>query len=559
MTIINIVLTALTALLVLASVFSKKLKIAMPGHEGKLTEKTDTFCERWCYVILAFIVVLGAFVMVYRLDEIFEGIHVDEASEIYTTYALMEHGVDRFLNHNPLYCLTFERGGSSALGYYIAGIFSKVLGSYSLFAHRFVNAFFGICGILGGFFLGKTVHGKRTGLFCAFLCATLPIFMFFMVFVLLAFIKGAQTRKTRWYVLAGTLCGIIVDLYDVAMVLIPLVLVFVLAYLISARRISFKQIVCMGIPAFLITLPLILYVLINFEIIPEINNPLFSIPKMAKFTGGEVGFAKFLPNLLSLYRLLTEDAHPYNALPQYYTLYLMSIPLVLYGIFLGLRETIVKLKKREFSPLGVVLSVSLACILCSLLAGDLVIYRASTLYASLMFFITVAVRRIKIDLKDSVFSIIAGYLLCFAMYCNYYFNHFNEDYPILEFVQRNGVEAYSYTKERFPDRQLYFTALQPDFYKYAYIYPLLANLEDPYVFQETFVDKWSSNEYGNNHFYLPIQLLSDGSLFYEIYDDAVYVLNTNYATETFNSCDAALIEAGFTKEEMAPYNIYYKD
>ena len=73
---------------------------------------------KWNTVIFVLIISIACFVRIYKIEEIPAGIHVDEAGMAYDAFCISIFGVDRALNHLPVYFINFG-GGQSALYTYI--------------------------------------------------------------------------------------------------------------------------------------------------------------------------------------------------------------------------------------------------------------------------------------------------------------------------------------------------------------------------------------------------------------------------------------------------------
>ena len=68
--------------------------------------------------ILFVILTIAILVRVLFITKAPGGIHEDEAGMAYDAYSIAEYGVDRYLNHFPVYFINFG-GGQSALYAYI--------------------------------------------------------------------------------------------------------------------------------------------------------------------------------------------------------------------------------------------------------------------------------------------------------------------------------------------------------------------------------------------------------------------------------------------------------
>ena len=100
----------------------------------------------------------------------------------------------------------------------------------------------------------------------------------------------------------------------------------------------------------LLTVALVMMVLYNSGIVESVNIPLFSIPKLWFYRGGEISLKNIPQNLDSIFEILfVKDFLNYNAISEFGTLYKMSIPLVIFGLIECIKKVIKDIKKREIS------------------------------------------------------------------------------------------------------------------------------------------------------------------------------------------------------------------
>ena len=82
-------------------------------------------------IIGIFLVCLTIFTRLYKIEELLNGLHVDEVGMGYDAFCIANYGVDRYLHHFPVYMINFG-GGQSALYTYLAAIIVKILGLNTL-------------------------------------------------------------------------------------------------------------------------------------------------------------------------------------------------------------------------------------------------------------------------------------------------------------------------------------------------------------------------------------------------------------------------------------------
>ena len=99
-------------------------------------------------ILFWIILIIAIFTRLYRIDELPQGVHVDEAGIAYDAYCFANYGVDRYLNKMPVYMINFGLG-QSALYTYIDSIFIKMLG-LSMLSIRLPSVILGITAIVLG-------------------------------------------------------------------------------------------------------------------------------------------------------------------------------------------------------------------------------------------------------------------------------------------------------------------------------------------------------------------------------------------------------------------------
>lgn len=132
-------------------------------------------------ILLILIIILAAFLRLYKLGEIPAGIHADEESHGYNAFSLLETGKDRYGQSFPI---LFRSFGSyqPPLYTYLSILPVKVFGN-TIFAARFLSAIAGLLLVLTTYLFALQIfnpqYKNRLALVCAFIIAISPWSMFF--------------------------------------------------------------------------------------------------------------------------------------------------------------------------------------------------------------------------------------------------------------------------------------------------------------------------------------------------------------------------------------------
>lgn len=336
-------------------------------HSFSLLQRMDQLLTgRLFRPAAALLLIFGAFLRMWNLTGLPDGLQQDEASIGYEAFCLAGYGIDRNGYHWPVYPITWGSGGGSPIMIYLNVLTTKLFGS-RIFSIRMVPAFLGTLTLLLFFLLLNKAFGRRcalTGLVVLALTPwhiilsrwsldsnTMPFWQLLALFALVQAICAGTAehsrRQTGLYLLAAFFFGICLYSYGSANVVIPLTLLFVCIRLLRTKRIRIGQLAgCFAV--FVITcLPLALFYAVNFFGVPEIAASWISFPKFTSshFSSVFVAFDRTLPstllhNLKDLLLMLTVGIPgevSWNAMPGYWTLYCFTFPVTFAGILFGRR------------------------------------------------------------------------------------------------------------------------------------------------------------------------------------------------------------------------------
>lgn len=214
------------------------------------------------YIVFIIIIVLSIFARFYQLDSIPPGLNIDESSQGYNAYSLLNTGKDRYGESFPILFRLFD--SIQVPMYTYLTIIPVYLFGNSIFAVRFVSALSGVILVILTFFLIKTDKKNiNLALIASFLVAISPWAVFYsrittesslgvMLFVasIMCFYLSINRRKIL--LPAMLILGLSTHAYYSERILSYLFLVGFIG-LFRKKLISHKKILILGIIIFVIT------------------------------------------------------------------------------------------------------------------------------------------------------------------------------------------------------------------------------------------------------------------------------------------------------------------
>lgn len=214
-------------------------------------------------IVLVFIVLLGFFVRIYKLDQIPSGFFCDEAGVEYNAYKLLRTGADEYGVRYPFFFRSF--GDYRLPINFYSNIPFVALFGLNEFSARATSAFFGTLTIPLIFLFTLALFKNRSvALFSTLFIAISPwhihfsrfdteniYFLFWFTLALYLFLKGV--RDTKVLLLSFFVFGISLYTYYPALFTVPLFVASVVLIFIK-QLINTKRALLLGLAIFLITL-----------------------------------------------------------------------------------------------------------------------------------------------------------------------------------------------------------------------------------------------------------------------------------------------------------------
>lgn len=385
------------------------------------------------------------------------GIHADEAFAGYEAYSMTNFGTDSWGYEHPVY-LSVWGSGMSALESYLMIPFVALWGLNSVTV-KIPQALLGILTVYVFYLLLKKITNKNIAYWGAFLLAISPWHIMMSRFAMDCNIAPALIilgiyfaicgiEKPCYLLLSAVFWGFSLYAYAVNWLFAPIFLVGCLIYCLRYRKISFSwNFVASGIILFLFAVPLLLFIAVNEGIISEIKTSLISIPKLAVYRGNEITISNILLYAKKLIRLfITQNDHsPWNCVKGFGIYYIYSTPLVLYGIYIVVKECVRKAKQKNFSYESVILWWFLSGVVVALLQG-VGINRLNMLHPVMFIFLAIAISVICQKWGKKVRNVlIMVYLVSFLLFEVFYFTVFQRQ---ISDIQHAGLkEALTYAQE----------------------------------------------------------------------------------------------------------------
>lgn len=248
------------------------------------------------------ILLLGGILRLVYLNSMPGGMHQDESFVAWNGFALFHEGMDSAGNVMPVYMADWGDGHSALYVWLLLPLLAMSGGHITPFLIRLPQAAVAVLTLWVVYLLIHRMFGRRPALWSLFLLAICPWHVMmsrwgldanlapgFLIFGLYFFVRGLE--QERFLLLSALFYGLSLYCYAVIWPLVPIMLALQIIYGLFHKKlhISRSSIASAGI-LFLLALPLLLFVLVNSDVIPEIRLPFLTIPRMSGYRGSEIAF-----------------------------------------------------------------------------------------------------------------------------------------------------------------------------------------------------------------------------------------------------------------------------
>lgn len=544
--------------------------------KGKIKEKKSFVGSRANWIIFSIILVISAFLRLYKLGEVPLGFQQDEASIGYDAYTLANYGIDRNGYAWPVYPITWGCGGGSPLLIYLNVISIKLFGT-GIVKLRLIPALLGIFTVLIFYFSLRIIFEKKNYrneaslLGMAFL-AVCPwhiilsrwsldsnIMPFNLILSVYLFLLGAKKRSTVLFCLSAASFSVCMYSYGAATIVVPVFLLLICAYCLGKKILKVKQLVLAMITFMVIFAPLLWFYAVNYLGVPEFISPYFCVNKMTAARTGEAfisfnsSFFKVAAgNIFSMIKAVTVGDDSFTLVhyyPGYASLYVFTFPVTFCGVVISLKELFTKESDEEnIYVLGnaIFVLLTIACMVLSVVIIPDISRLVMVFIPFIYFFIKGQIFVLKQSYKLLVILMVL-IMLASVSFNRDYFSDYNY-YATSIFMPGYGdaiSRAYEIAGD---DRMIYSTY---DGLSSPFMLALYYNEYDPNKFFTTVIYKDDKAEFrvaksfGNFVFELPKDLNSDD------YANCVFVLSSG-------DLGSLLKAEQYTVEGFGAYWVVYK-
>lgn len=464
-------------------------------------------------IILCLIFLLGFVVRLVAINQYPQGLNVDEASAGYEAYSILNYAMDRNGNRLPVFLVAWG-SGQNALYSYILIPFVKILG-LSIFSTRLPMALIGCISLIIMYKMLKNIADEKTAIIGTAFFAICPwhimksrwglesnLFPDIILLSVYTLIYALKNNKNYLIYLSFVIAGISAYAYGTSYFFLPIFIIPMLIYLIRKKEITIKQaIISLGV-VFIISLPIIIFVVINKFDLPQINLPFATIPRiyenrfeeLSSIFSGNFIKNSFINFIYSIKMLLTQsDGLPWNSIQGYGIIYSFSILFVIIGIY----QSFKKKKVHDMIINFWFISAFLLLFVC-----EPNINRCNIIIIPMIYYAIIGICEVIEKIKFSEAIIIVIYLAEFVLFS---YEYINMDYSQYSTFQDNIEEVIDYVEEAKVDN-IYMEYS----FKEPYIYVLFYAKKDANEFINT-VEYFNQERYGFDNvkafgkykFYLP--------------------------------------------------------
>ena len=356
----NILFTCLVSLLFCKIPIFFIIKVFVKSRNSKLNKNSSksnitfvSFCKENIFSILAIVVLfLGCFIRLIYIDKYPVGLNQDEASSAYEAWSILNFGIDRNGQSFPVQFISWG-SGQNVLYSYLMLPFISIFGLNTL-SIRLPMALIGCISLVVFYYFMKSAFGNKKAVLFLFIFTIFPwhlmksrwglesnIFPDLILWAIFAMYMGIK-RKSNWLVvLSGVIFGLSIYSYGTSYFFVPVLLILLYISLFIVKKLSIKQCIIHLCTTTVISLPMILFVIINFFDLDTLKLGPITIPKLPTVRFKEITavgsgvdsniFSNFIRNIKML---LTNDGNVLNYTVPYGLFFCnwLTIPIAIIGI-----------------------------------------------------------------------------------------------------------------------------------------------------------------------------------------------------------------------------------
>lgn len=471
-----------------------------------MTTGTERQCKRFMQALPIIILLLGSVLRLVLLGEVPDGMHQDESTVAWNAFAILHEGMDSAGHYFPIYMADWGDGHSPLYVWLLIPFLALNGGHVTPFVGRLPQAIVSILTLWAVYCLVKRLFGRNAGLWSLFALAICPWHIMmsrwgldanmapgFLIFGLYFFVRGLEHEK--FLLLSGFFYGLSLHSYAVIWPIVPIMLILQILYCLAHKKLRVNRwSLSASLILFIMAFPLLLFVLVNSDIIPEIALPFITIPKMGGYRGSEIALS--IPEMWKNFRTALSmlwhqnTGTPYDILLPWGLFYDIGRIFMVFGVIALLVRLAAGFRKRAF-VMEYFLFVQLVGggITCLLVAAGM--HRINALYIPLVLAQAYGIwtltrllcSRKKLFAQIASAGIVAIYLFCLIMFQRDYYTGYRQlaaayygdglqecvDFSMAQCNERN-LDTITVEKAAQWPRLLLFTETLPSDYLASVVY-----------------------------------------------------------------------------------------
>lgn len=399
-------------------------------------------------VLFCTILIISVIIRIYNWPNAINDINCDEAMTIINANSIAENGTDIYGTTYPIYFEAWTFAGQSAFATYFIALFIKIFG-FSLISVRLPILLISIIGIVFTILLVNKIFKDRTiNIIVGILLAINPwhilqsawvldcnFFPHIMVIAIYCLLSGIEDKRSILLYISMIIFAITLYTYGVALYLTPIFLLIMAIYLLRKRKISIKKLLICFIIFIVFSTPIVIMSVINLFDLPTmhigkltIQNFRYSTRTSDMLIFSENKIQTLFENINSLVKILflQTDGLIWNSFPMFGTIYLISLPIIIYGIIVFyLKNKNHNQEKVSNSKIGIMILLAWTIIglACGILINGININRINIIWYILIIWNALGIYEIIQLIKHKkvfIIFIIILYFINFVAFMTYY-------------------------------------------------------------------------------------------------------------------------------------------
>lgn len=418
--------------------------------------------------ILLIILIIGILIRLIGIADMPNALNCDEASSGYEAFSILNYGIDRNGNFMPAFLESWG-GGQNALLSYLMIPFIKIFGLNTL-SIRLPMAILGCISLVIMYLLLKKIANKKLAIIGLAFFAICPwhiiksrwglesnLFPDMILIFAYLLIIGLENNNKILYYLSFIIAGLTAYAYGTSYYFLPIFLIPLLIFLVKKEKITIKQAILSIMIVGIVSMPIILYVIINTLGLEQINLPFVTIPKLdvnryqeltSIFSGEffKISLSNFIQSFIIL--ITQNDGLPWNSIKAYGTIYLFSTIFTIIGVIESFRKNKkLEIKYNYLFNIWFVVSIILAFI-CEPNINRLNIIMIPIIYYTIIGIYLVINNRKKVAIFIAIL-----YMISFCLFIK---NYITQDYDKYGTFEGNLKEVIEYV-DNIEDKKIHIT------------------------------------------------------------------------------------------------------